>query len=74
MTDQIDVFVRSLRTGDVILFDTVKPLSGLIKFAENRPANHCALYLGRDDLAHVGWHKPGLRPGDPLIEAAVKTE
>ena len=51
MTGSVEGFINSLRTGDILLFDTIHPLSQLVKFAENRPVNHCALYLGAGEFA-----------------------
>ncbi len=71
MTTEISVFKKSLVPGDVVLFDTLHPLSNLIKLAENRPVSHCALYLGDDTFAHVGRHKPGkTKRARPIVPAA----
>jgi hypothetical protein len=57
-------FMHRLHPGDVLLFDTIHPLSDLIKFAENRPVSHAALYLGGDLYAQTVRHtkdKPAAR-------------
>jgi hypothetical protein len=74
MTSKVDTFSKWLLAGDVLLFDTIHPLSELIKFAENRPANHSALYLGGGEFAHVGRHVPGLTPSDPPAKPAARNE
>ena len=51
MTRRVETFSKAIHAGDVLLFDTIHPLSELIKFAENRPVNHCALYLGEGEFA-----------------------
>jgi hypothetical protein len=46
-------FVGQLAPGDILLFDSSFPTSALIKFADNSPINHCAIYIGDDYFAHV---------------------
>jgi hypothetical protein len=48
-----DVFLGHLRPGDVVLFDSLHPLSALIQLAENRPVSHAGLYLGEGKFAQV---------------------
>jgi hypothetical protein len=43
LTTNEDQFMDSLKPGDLLLFDSVHMLSELIKFAENRPVNHCGV-------------------------------
>lgn len=74
MTRSVDTFSKALRAGDVLLFDTIHPLSELIKFAENRPVNHCALYIGNGEFAHVGRHVPGRTRADPPVKPAARVE
>ncbi|HTT88313.1 MAG TPA: hypothetical protein VMF65_02085 [Acidimicrobiales bacterium] len=52
-------FVDRLAPGDVLLFDSSFPTSALIKFADNSPINHCAIYIGDDYFAHVTHHLKG---------------
>jgi hypothetical protein len=54
-------FIDLLAAGDILLFDSVHPISGLIKFGENRPVNHAALYVGGDVFAQVTRHELGAR-------------
>jgi len=73
ITTDAEAFLSQLRPGDVLLFDSVHMLSELIKFAENRPVNHCTVYLGNGELAQVRGHTPGLNVRDrPLVPAARK--
>ncbi len=74
ITTEIDEFATSLQRGDVLLFDSIHALSHLIKFAENRPVSHCALYLGDGTFAHVGRHKPGKTRKDPPSVPAARTD
>jgi hypothetical protein len=48
-----DAFIDQLKPGDVVLFDSLHPLSALIQFAENRPVSHAGLYLGNGEFAQV---------------------
>jgi hypothetical protein len=54
VTDDVKKFLKKLKPGDVLLFDTITLVSQLIKFAENRPVNHCGVFLGDDTFAQVG--------------------
>ena len=74
MTGSVEGFINSLRTGDILLFDTIHPLSQLVKFAENRPVNHCALYLGAGEFADVGRHIPDPERVGLPIKPAARTE
>ncbi len=74
MTGDVGDFITMLRPGDVLLFDTLHPLSDLIKFAENRPANHCALFLGEGKFAHVGRHIPALDGKGLPVKPAARIE
>ncbi len=74
-TSRTDDFLGRLQPADVLLFDTLHPLSHLIKLAENRPVNHCALYLGKEQIAHVGRHVPDRSErGAPPLEPAARTK
>jgi hypothetical protein len=46
LTMDLDEFISTLEPADVLLFDSLHPLSRLIQFAENRPVSHAAIYLG----------------------------
>ncbi|HXX91151.1 MAG TPA: hypothetical protein VEI83_13115 [Acidimicrobiales bacterium] len=74
MASEVGSFIAALHPGDVLLFDTLHPLSELIKFAENRPANHAGIYLGHNEFAHVGRHVRGARRGGPPVKPAARTE
>ena len=54
VTDDVKKFLKKLKPGDILLFDTITLVSQLIKFAENRPVNHCGVFLGGDTFAQVG--------------------
>jgi hypothetical protein len=74
LTTNEDQFMDSLKPGDLLLFDSVHMLSELIKFAENRPVNHCGVYLGNKEFAEVRGH---VRAADlkapPSVAAARKS-
>jgi hypothetical protein len=70
LTSDLVEFIESLHAGDILLLDSLHPLSGLIQFAENRPVSHAALYLGPGnssaDFAQVTRHtrtQPAARTG-----------
>jgi hypothetical protein len=44
LTRDIDRFMCRLRDGDVLLFDTLHPVSHMIKLADNSPVSHAAIY------------------------------
>jgi hypothetical protein len=68
-------FMSALKPGDVLLFDGVSPISALIKLAENRPVNHCAVFLGQREFAEVRGHKPAAdRRSPPAVPAARSTD
>ncbi|MBV8462575.1 MAG: CHAT domain-containing protein, partial [Acidimicrobiales bacterium] len=56
LTDDLEEFIASLLPGDVLLLDSLHPLSGLIQFAENRPVSHAAIYLGKGVFAQTTKH------------------
>jgi hypothetical protein len=71
LTSDATKFVGTLRPGDLLLFDGVSPISELIKLAENRPVNHCGIYLGKREFAEVRGHKPAKdAKAPPLVPAA----
>jgi len=74
LTVDIDAFVSRLRPGDILLFDSIHPLSELIKFAENRPVNHCTIYVGDEQYVHVRRHKPSPDARADPIEPAARAE
>ena len=53
LTTDPGAFIGKLKAGDVLLFDSLHPLSGLIQLAENRPVSHAGLYLGQGKFAQV---------------------
>lgn len=59
LTTDVDEFLGVLKPADVLLFDSARPLSGLIKFGENRPVNHSALLLEHHQLAESTQHGGG---------------
>jgi hypothetical protein len=56
LTTDYKTFRGELRPGDVLLFDTLHGVSAAIKAAENRPVNHCALYMGCGRFLHASGH------------------
>ncbi len=58
LTSDIKGYAKTLRPGDVLLFDSARPLSGLIKFGENRPVNHSGLFIGHGQFAEATSHSP----------------
>lgn len=44
LTSAITAFLDELRTGDVLLFNSLHPVSHAIKLVDNSPVNHCAIY------------------------------
>jgi hypothetical protein len=78
LTSSLEEFVRELKPGDVLLFDTLHPVSAAIKCAENRPVSHCALHTGGGAFLHVTGHAPDgatLQPGtgDALQPGTLET-
>jgi hypothetical protein len=66
LTRSIDEFISLLQPADVLLFDSLRPASHIIKLAENRPVNHAALYQGDAKFVHATKHEPGypaVQPG-----------
>ncbi len=53
LTTDVDDFIDSLKSGDILLFDSMHGISHLIKLAENRPVNHAALYTADGQFLHV---------------------
>lgn len=74
LTTNSDQFIESLRPGDVLLFDGVHFLSQLIKLGENRPVNHCGVYLGDAMFAEVGAHEYAEDRAAPLEVPAARAE
>jgi hypothetical protein len=75
ITTEVGPFMASLNPGDLLLFDTISPISELIKFAENRPINHCAIFLGDDEIAQARAHVPAPDPhAPPLVGSAQKAD
>ena len=58
VTGNEDEFLRELAPGDLLLFDSSYRTSALIKFADNSPVNHCALFTGGSDIVDVT-HREG---------------
>jgi hypothetical protein len=54
-------FEKNIEEGDLLLFDSLHLLSQFLQLADDRPVNHCAIYLGGAQVAHC--NKP--RPEDP---------
>jgi len=43
LTSRLEVFIASLEPGDLLLFDSLKSLSGLVQWADAAPVNHVGL-------------------------------
>lgn len=50
-TTDADTFVRLLAPGDIVAFDSLASLSGLVQWCDEAPVNHAALALGGDVIA-----------------------
>jgi hypothetical protein len=61
MTTDPVAFTGTLQEGDLLLFDSLHLLSQFLKLADDRPVNHCAVFLGAGQVAHC--NKP--LPGEP---------
>ena len=59
MTSSVGEFIELLDPADVLLFDSMRPVSHIIKLAENRPVNHAGLYAGGGEFFHATVHQPG---------------
>jgi hypothetical protein len=44
LTTDVDDFQDGLRDGDILLFDSLYPVSQMIKLVDDSPVNHCALF------------------------------
>jgi hypothetical protein len=53
LTTDPQVFVQSLESGDVLLFDSLKSLSGLVQWADAAPVNHAGLWAGDGYFVHA---------------------
>ena len=53
LTSDFATFENCLREGDVLLFDALAPISGLIQWADRAPVNHCGVFLGGGEIAHA---------------------
>jgi hypothetical protein len=69
-TSDEDAFLRQLLPGDLLLFDSAYRTSALIKFADNSPVNHCALFIGGSDIVDVT-HREG---GGPAVRRSNLSE
>jgi hypothetical protein len=54
LTEDPGAFAATLWPGDVLLFDTLNPVSWLVKLFEDRPVSHAAVYLGDGTYAEMG--------------------
>jgi len=53
LTTQTQAFMESLEPGDLLLFDSLKSLSGLVQWADAAPVNHVGLWAGEDTFIHA---------------------
>ncbi len=58
-TSGADAFLGELAPGDLLLFDSSYRASALIKFADNSPVNHCAIFVGGSDIVDVTHREAG---------------
>ena len=66
LTSAITAFLDELRTGDVLLFNSLHPVSHAIKLVDNSPVNHCALYRGHKSNTIVHANMPSTK-GEPAV-------
>src|SRR4051812_31851394 len=45
VTGNVSEFIRTLKPGDVILYDTRSPIGGLVQWADRAPVNHASIML-----------------------------
>jgi len=53
LTTDSQVFLESLELGDLLLFDSLKSLSGLVQWADAAPVNHVGIWAGEDTFIHA---------------------
>ncbi len=56
-TDRVE-FEKRIREGDLLLFDSLHLLSQFLQLADDRPVNHCAIYLGGHQVAQCNKPRP----------------
>lgn len=49
-TTDVAAFVPLAAPGDILVFDSLSSLSGLVQWADKAPVNHCALLIEHDTL------------------------
>jgi hypothetical protein len=67
ITTRAKTFVDGLSPGDLLLFDTTKLVSQLVKLAENCPVNHCAIYVGDQHMVQMGSGTAHVNDDDLLL-------
>jgi hypothetical protein len=72
LTQNPKTFINALRSGDVLLFDSLHPISHMIKLADNSPVNHCAIY-GKDgaQIIHASLPEDGWR-GKTIVQEPLE--
>ena len=66
VTNDLEEFLGWVRPGDVIAFDTLKAVSGLVQWADNAPVNHVGLMIDQATLAMAN-EPPHDKPDDPVV-------
>jgi hypothetical protein len=66
VTNDLAEFLGWVRPGDVIAFDTLKAVSGLVQWADNAPVNHVGLMIDQTTLAMAN-EPPHDKPDDPVV-------
>ncbi len=70
MTTDPDKFGAELQGGDLLLFDSLHLLSQFLKLADDRPVNHCAVYLGGGLVAQCNEPLPN-RPDQAIYRTPL---
>lgn len=61
----LEAFVKLLKRGDVLCYDTLSPQGGLIQFADRRNVSHTSMYVGGGFVVDASSKPPEQVPGEP---------